>query len=338
MHRIDNTTAAKTLPQPLAPGAPGYFTNGSPLTGEAATVVEADWMNAIQEEVSFVIETSGLVLSKTDRTQLYQALTRLTRLRLAGPADFYCSPNGSDGNPGTAALPWASLTHAYNFIRDRIDMNGFQCTVHLADGTYAGGAFQYAAVGPWVKFVGNHADPTKVIIHETQTAAIAVAQDAGVFLDSMTLRADGAVGQNYSWAGVGLMIDSSVWGMSNLYFDVCSFCHICSAYNGDGGSQAMAVPYTILGGAQFHAFANTGATIGYQGSAITLLNNPLFSVAFAGAQDNGHVDMRSAVFYGTARGPRYRVARGGGVITETGDPNFLPGDQAGINDGTGYYS
>jgi len=337
MHRIDNTTAAKTLPQPLAPGAPGYFTNGSPLTGEAATVVEADWMNAIQEEVSFVIETSGLVLNKNDRTQLYQALTRLTRLRLAGPADFYVSPTGSDGNPGTAALPWASLTHAYSFIRDRIDMNGFQCTVHLADGTYAGGSFQYAAVGPWVRFVGNQADPTKTVVHETQTAAIAISQDAGVFLDSITLRADGAPGQNYSWTGYGLMIDSAVWGMSNLYFDVCSSAHICSQHNGDGGTQAMNAAYTIIGGAPFHAFANIG-TVGYVGAAITILNNPLFSVAFCGAQDNGHVDIRSAAFYGTARGPRYRVARAGGVITGTGDPNYLPGDAQGINDGTGFYS
>jgi hypothetical protein len=336
MHRIDNSTAKTTLPPVAVPGQPGYFTNGSPLTGEPATVVEADWMNAVQEEISFVIETSGLVLNKQDRTQLYQAITRLTRLRLAAPATFWCSPTGSDGNPGTQALPWASLQHAYNFIRDRIDMNGQQCTVQLMDGTYAGAGFQYPAVGPWIKFVGNQSDPTRTVIHSANGPGIAVTQGGGVFLDSLTLRADGAPGGNYSWIGMGLIMDDAIAATANLYYDVCTAAHIVSQHNADGGSQADNVAYTIIGGAPYHLMCASGGTFGYQGSRITILNNPQFSGAFAEAQSNGHSDFRNTVFNGTARGPRYLVATGGYVQTGTNDPNHLPGDAAGVNNG-GYY-
>ena len=64
MHRIDHPTAVG-----------GLFTEGGP--SQAATVVTADWSNAIQEEVAGVVEAAGLTLSKPDNTQLLQALNLL---------------------------------------------------------------------------------------------------------------------------------------------------------------------------------------------------------------------------------------------------------------------
>lgn len=64
MHRID---------------APGYavgntFTDGNPSTGTPATIVDAAWLNDVQENVAQVIEASGLTLSKGDYTQLLKAI------------------------------------------------------------------------------------------------------------------------------------------------------------------------------------------------------------------------------------------------------------------------
>jgi len=79
MYRIDNATALPTIPTPAAVGPVpnGFFTKGNPNTAELATIVDDDWLNAIQEELAHVIETAGITLSKTDRTQLLQAIQTL---------------------------------------------------------------------------------------------------------------------------------------------------------------------------------------------------------------------------------------------------------------------
>lgn len=55
----------------------GRFQEGNPATGQKATLLPADWLNELQEEVAFVIEQVGLALIKGDRTQLYDAIVQL---------------------------------------------------------------------------------------------------------------------------------------------------------------------------------------------------------------------------------------------------------------------
>lgn len=76
MYKIDNETAANSLPTPEAVGVNpnSYFTKGDPGSGIPATIVTADWANAIQEEICYVITQAGLTLDKTVRTQLLQAI------------------------------------------------------------------------------------------------------------------------------------------------------------------------------------------------------------------------------------------------------------------------
>lgn len=75
MYRIDNATAVPNgsgVPTPAAvgPNPNGYFTN----SGVGQTIVDGDWMNAVQEEIAGVIEASGATLSKTNRAQLLAAV------------------------------------------------------------------------------------------------------------------------------------------------------------------------------------------------------------------------------------------------------------------------
>lgn len=78
MHRIDHSTANATLPAPEAAGSPGYFKKGE-VGASSATVVSADWANAMQEELAYVITQAGLALSKTDNTQLRQAILKMVQ-------------------------------------------------------------------------------------------------------------------------------------------------------------------------------------------------------------------------------------------------------------------
>lgn len=105
MYRIDNATSATSLPAPLPIGSNpnGYFTINS-LT---PTIVDPDWLNAIQEELCFVITQAGLTLSKTTRTQLYSAILSLLQ-GLPGAAST------SAANTYTASLSPAPLSYTTN--------------------------------------------------------------------------------------------------------------------------------------------------------------------------------------------------------------------------------
>ena len=100
MYRIDNPAVATTIPIPGQAGAPGFFQGGNPASGIKATTVDADWLNAVQEEISHVIEVSGITLSKTDRTQLAQALQSMTAGRFLGRQSFV-TPGAANYTPNT---------------------------------------------------------------------------------------------------------------------------------------------------------------------------------------------------------------------------------------------
>lgn len=71
MYRIDSRGAT----------GDGRFTEGNPTTGTPATVVDASWMNAVQDELVNVVEGAGLTLAKTDSDQLLEAINKLAKLQ-----------------------------------------------------------------------------------------------------------------------------------------------------------------------------------------------------------------------------------------------------------------
>ena len=80
MHRIDTSTATSD----------GLFTEGDPLVPTPATVVSADWLNSVQEELAAIVTNAGLELQKADNAQVLTAIlqiiarqsSELERLRL----------------------------------------------------------------------------------------------------------------------------------------------------------------------------------------------------------------------------------------------------------------
>jgi hypothetical protein len=101
MHRIDHATAAASIPTPDAAGTAGYFTKGDPGAGTPATVVTADWANAVQEELAYAIVQGGGSLSKTDRTQLWTAIKN---------ASLLTASNGYQKFPSGLIMQWVQTT------------------------------------------------------------------------------------------------------------------------------------------------------------------------------------------------------------------------------------
>ncbi|CCQ39968.1 hypothetical protein [Yersinia enterocolitica] len=73
MHRIDTPTAQVDK---FGSGKNG-FTRGNPQTGVPATALDDDYFDAIQEEIAGVVESTGVALDKSNRTQLLTALKKL---------------------------------------------------------------------------------------------------------------------------------------------------------------------------------------------------------------------------------------------------------------------
>ncbi|HIC7208535.1 hypothetical protein [Burkholderia stabilis] len=84
MYRIDDATAATTLPTPESANAEGYFTEGNPATGTPATKVRASWLNMLQEELRGVVVGGGLTPSKTTYNQVYTAIQALIKAAAQG--------------------------------------------------------------------------------------------------------------------------------------------------------------------------------------------------------------------------------------------------------------
>ncbi|MBB5462865.1 hypothetical protein [Paraburkholderia sp. Cpub6] len=77
MFRIDDATAATSLPTPEAAGTEGYFTEGNPTAGTPATNVRGSWLNMIQEELCSILAAAGITRSKTTYNQVNSALQKM---------------------------------------------------------------------------------------------------------------------------------------------------------------------------------------------------------------------------------------------------------------------
>ena len=73
MHRIDGPGATQD----------NRFTDGDPTAGIPPTIVTDDWANAVQEELSGVIEGAGLTLDKAKHDQLKAAIAKMITDRAA---------------------------------------------------------------------------------------------------------------------------------------------------------------------------------------------------------------------------------------------------------------
>jgi hypothetical protein len=101
MYRIDNATAVPSgsgfpTPAPVGPNPNGFWTNGVPGV-TSSTIVDADWMNAVQEEILGVITAAGMTPSKTNHNQLQLAIsaqgpTGQCRLSVASTTQLKLSP------------------------------------------------------------------------------------------------------------------------------------------------------------------------------------------------------------------------------------------------------
>lgn len=107
MYRIDDPSAATSMPPPEAAGTEGFWTEGNPATGVAATLERASWFNMMQEELRAIAVAGGQVPSKTSYNQILLALQAMYGSGRVGHA---YTANDWVPLPGGLILQWGSFT------------------------------------------------------------------------------------------------------------------------------------------------------------------------------------------------------------------------------------
>lgn len=336
MYRIDNSSAATTLPAPSAPGPNpvGYFTGGVPGSGVLATRVDAEWLNMTQEEIANVILAAGIILNKGDRTQLLQAIRGLARRRLVAPLSLYVSTSGNDttGDGLSSGTAWATPQQAWSWIHANLDLGNQTVTVNLAPGSYppinAVGIIPGAQPGA-VVFAGVSGNPSQVTISGTNQAAVAAQAGAIVHVEYLTLTSSGTPSGQVAPAGYGLIATpQSRIDFDNISFGACGYAHVGAAGGGnvDGGGGA----YTIAGPSQYHYYVTEGGQINVIGATVTVNATPNFSQAFASADTLGALMNWSCTFTGAATGTRYSSTNNAIIDIQGAPPNtYYPGNAIG---------
>lgn len=338
MHRIDDPTATPTLPAPRPQGTPGYFTGGSPGSGGfAATVVRYEFMNALQEELSAVVEAAAMTLDKTNNEQLLAALRKMVRFKLFQDLTLYVSTTGSDQNNGlTPTTAFATGQAAWD-LAITLDLNGYNLTIQFAHGTYTqpvvcAGIVQGMGAHNSITLLGDLTQPDQVVFNMTNQTCITATSGAIISVRGMTLIASGT-SVDYITAGTGLVSAGPGAGLAydHVIFGQCQMTHVLAI--GGGSTTCNHSSYTISGGGLIHLYCDGGYT-NISESSISLTGNPNFSTAFVYSTILGSVYANGVAFAGAATGPRYYVNAGSVINTNGAGPNYFPGNAAGVADAT----
>ncbi len=284
------------------------------------------------------------ILALADRTNWLKAqegnllayVTANVRTRLTTNLSLYVNPTaGKDTNPGSPQLPLATLQAAWNLIANSYDLNGFNVTVNMAFGTYAGVNCNSVVGQGSVAFVGSVENQGSVTISAPGGNGVSVGPGCNVSVSGVTITATGTSG-SYVVAGFGIVVDAGGnCNFGNVTFGACQGGHMLSFGTISSGGK----PYTITGSAPSHAQASQAGSVVIVGSTVSLPNNaPSFSTAFAVANLGGSVQAYSAVFNGTGSGPRFNASTNGVILVQGAGATFLPGSTAGTTNSGGQYA
>lgn len=264
------------------------------------------------------------------------------RYRLTANLNLYvAATGGSDtANSGTSASsPFLTMQKAWNIIVNSLDLNGFNVTVNVANGTYtnaltASGSVVGLGSGNAVSFVGNVATPSNCVIQVSNQHAITAINGASISVSGFKLIASGTFAGSPS---SGLLASQGfISEIGSMEFGTCAGQHIWATQSGQVTFNSGA-NYTISGGAQSHLQANIGALVNMSGLTVTVTGTPAFSVAFASAEAIGLVQVISTTYSGSATGLHYSATTNGVINTNGGGASYFPGGTTGATSTGGQY-
>lgn len=257
-----------------------------------------------------------------------------TKVVLPADQGYYVNPStGNDSNNGlTSGTAWQTLQHAYNWIQQNVNLNGFKATINCAAGTYATGL---NALGPLngqtandkCYFLGDTTTPSNCLV--TVSGAAFAAQNGAHFQVQGFKTVTGTQGIVANGSGSQIQ-----YGFMD--FGACGNGHVVAEF---GATTTAINNYTISGSAAEGHFLGVWSGQVIAGSiTITLTGTPDFgSDGFALAQYVGALHLNGITFSGSGTGKRYLSDANSIVYTAGGGANYFPGNVPGTTSNNGLY-
>jgi hypothetical protein len=355
----------------------GTMTLGAAVSAAFFTFAEAGVPDGA--EVSYVIEdgtdvemgtgtytVSGTTLSRdTVTSSKIGGTAGTTKLTLSGSAvvfidalaadmgrevltanrTYYVRSDGNDANTGRANSSggaWLTLQHAVFYIAENLDIAGFNITISVGAGTFAGFGYASLTGGGTLGIVGAGAAST--IIEDGPNdgiynfgECICIIQLIGptlLYVNNVTLDATS------TYTAIAIYKPNFTFQVGNV--DNTSALDV-DVIVPDGGTAFsiynqgfFAIQASAGGGAVNFSFATSSAydifdTSGYVylfcDAPLVVTETPAFSNSFAYIGENVWAKITNVS--GAATGPRFIVQPTGYLQTETNDLTYLPGNAAG---------
>lgn len=251
----------------------------------------------------------------------------IARQKLLTPLTVYVSSTGDDvhNNGLFNTSPFQTGQRAWNEIINKVDLNGFQVTIQVLDGTYSGTNFLTttglpvgACFSTPVIIQGNVVNPQNVIINSSShcfdiNGALAV-QIQGCKVKST--------------AGHGFFCrNGATLQHNNMQFDQCGISHMHAEFLG----QVIALGgYAVVGDAACHYDIALGGQIKHDGVSVTFSGSRTFSIAYARAQQCGVLQHSNITIVGSQPTcARYSGVANAVINTLGQSTSYLPGNTAG---------
>lgn len=260
---------------------------------------------------------------------------------LYGPRDYYVSTAGLDTNDGlTINTPFKTLQKAQNMTQ-LYNLNGYDITIHVADGSYAAVACGAVNGSGTIHYVGNPANPTACQVTNTAGSAFLMSGFGAYTTDGFSVAASG--GTNGT-ANNGVWVVKATVTIYNMEWRTCTDFHIgadAAAYIGYVGPISR-----IVGSAgQAHMASFNSSYIQCNWAPVTVQIDVRAPVSFPGGfcsvANGGNIYGRivqPVLNPGNVTGPRYYVTGNGVLSTAAGGANYYPGTTAGVTATGGQYT
>ena len=266
-------------------------------------------------------------------------LPTVLRTKLTANLNLYVATTGSDtlNNGLISTSPFQTLQKAWNMIVNTYDLNGFNATVNISNGTYTGGLIASGIVlglgsGNNITFLGNAGSPSSVTVSTTNAHCIVASGGGNIAVSGMTLTASGTSGGS---PASGLVAQGGTIAVSGaMVFGACAGQQMWAV---SAGNLSCAASYTISGSAQCHYQSQIGSIINISGVTVTLSGTPAYSIAFATTSLIGLLQSTGVTYSGAATGQRYNASANGVINTNLAGGSYFPGSSAGAAATGGQY-
>jgi hypothetical protein len=249
---------------------------------------------------------------------------------------YFNKATGNDtSGDGSATNPWASGTHSWNAVRDTLDLGGRFVTIHAPSGTQDGIICEGPVVGSRgcqsITFLGDAPLATSTLGVIPASGCIIVAP--GTACLNAKWDAEVTIKNFYGTGGLVFSADEGRVHYYSMAFGACDAAHINA-----GGAHSVVTQMDdgswIAGDALFHACAESLAEIHEQDHYMTIGYAGInFNSSYVQVDEGALHDSSNTTWAGAPCSGRRFANIGGIIITgQPANPNYLPGNIAGVND------